>query len=112
MRFTLLLHQDETRWERLSQAEREAEMREHDEFARALRERGGEVVAGEALAPTSDATTVRDRGTSVTDGPYAETVEQLGGFYLVDAPDLDTVLDLVRLLPSYTVEVRPVIDVG
>ncbi len=112
MRFTVLLYQDETQWERLTRAEREAEMREHDAFARAVPERGGTVVAGEALAPTTDATTVRGRGSSVTAVPFAETVEQLGGFYVVDAPDLDTVLDLVRLLPSYTVEVRPVVDVG
>ena len=46
----------------------------------------------------------------MTDGPFAETAEQLGGFYLVDAPDLDVVSELVRLLPEYTIEIRPTIE--
>ena len=49
----------------------------------------------------------------MTDGPFAETVEQLGGFFLVDLPDLDTAVEIARLLPpAYSVEVRPVVDEG
>ena len=46
----------------------------------------------------------------LTDGPFAETVEQLGGFYVLEAPDLDAVVAAVRHLPEYTVEIRPVAD--
>ena len=58
------------------------------------------------------ATTVRRDGASitVTEGPFAETAEQLGGFYLLEAPDLDVVTGLVALLPPYTIEVRPVVQ--
>ena len=82
-------------------------------FTKAVEERGT-VVAGEALDRPELARTVRpgpDR--SVTEGPFAETVEQLGGFYLVDLPDLDAAVEAARLLPpAYSVEVRPVIDMG
>ncbi|MFC7404227.1 YciI family protein [Georgenia alba] len=80
-------------------------------FAAAVRERG-EVVAGEGLADPSTARTLRpgpDR--PVTDGPYAETVEQLGGFYVIDVPDMDTAVELAHLLADHiTVEIRPTTD--
>ena len=72
----------------------------------------GEMVAGEDLQPTSTATTVRagDSGSRlVTDGPFAETKEALGGFYLIDAEDLDAALALAESLPAETVEVRPIL---
>ena len=47
---------------------------------------------------------------TLTDGPYAESVEQLGGFYLVEAPDLDVLVDLLRCLPAYDLQISPVID--
>jgi len=77
----------------------------------------GEVLGGEALAPATEARTVRP-GTDavsrvVTDGPYAETTEQLGGFYLIEVESLDAAVELVRLLPrEYDVEVREVVDVS
>lgn len=77
----------------------------------------GRVLGGEALAPTSTARTVR-AGTdaasrAVTDGPYAETAEQLGGYYLIEVDDLEVAVELVRLLPrEYDVEVREVVDVS
>ena len=60
----------------------------------------------------STATTLRRRGddVTITDGPFAETAEQFGGFYLVDAPSLDEVIEAVRVLPEYTIEIRPVAD--
>ncbi len=48
----------------------------------------------------------------ITDGPFAESTEQIGGFYVVEAPDLDTMTDLCRILPGYDIEIRPVVDMG
>ena len=72
----------------------------------------GLFLAGEALTPTSTATTVRvvNGETVTTDGPFAETKEALGGFYLIEAKDLDQALALAKLCPSNNVEVRPVMD--
>ena len=71
-------------------------------------------MAGDALQPTSTATTVRirDGKTLVTDGPFAETKEQLGGYYLVDAKDMDEALKIAERIPSArygSIEVRPVV---
>ena len=81
-------------------------------YTEAMRE-GGVHVAGEALQPTQTATTVRSRGgeTLTVDGPFAETKEILGGFYILDVPDLDAALSWAQRAPntSYgSVEVRPV----
>lgn len=112
MRFVLLLHEDEQVWARATPAERDDHARRHDAFTGFVRERGA-VVAGEALSTVAAATTVRRDGGAVvvTDGPYAEVVEQVCGFYVVDLPDLDAVVDAVGLLPRSTVEVRPVVAV-
>ena len=111
MRFMVLLHEDEQVWERATEAERAEYGRRHEAFATAVGERG-EIVSGEALRTVSAATTVRRDGDAVvvTEGPFAETVEQLGGFYVVDLPDLDAAIETVALLPAYTVEIRPVVD--
>ncbi|MDO9455074.1 YciI family protein [Nocardioides sp.] len=81
-------------------------------FSAAVKERGS-IVGGEALTDPSTARTLRpgaDR--PVTDGPFAEAVEQLGGFYVIDVVDLDTAVELARLLPpAYTIEVRECLDV-
>ena len=73
---------------------------------------GVEILSGEALGGPADSTTVRTRGGQVqlTDGPYAEAVEGLGGFYLLEAPDLDVLLELLRILPAYDMQVSPVVD--
>lgn len=113
MRFAVLLYQDETVWESASPEERQAYLDGHADFGARARRRGCEVVAGEALRTVAAATTVRRRGddVGVTDGPFAETVEQLGGLYLVDAPDVDTLVEVVAALPEHTVELRPVAHV-
>ncbi len=85
-------------------------------FGAAVRERGS-VVAGEALSHPDSARTVRpglDSATRpVTEGPYTETVEQVGGFYLIDVPDLEVAVQLAALLPrEYAVEVRECLDVS
>jgi hypothetical protein len=96
-----------------------AELAAYDAFTRECVERGV-LRAGEALRPTSSATTVRvrDGRALVSDGPFAETKEALGGFYLLDCADLDTALELAAKIPGAargSVEVRPIwelIDTG
>jgi hypothetical protein len=85
-----------------------------DEFTESLRE-AGVYVAGNALQGTELATTVRERDgqTQITDGPFAETKEVLGGYYLLEAPDLDTVLGHAARVPNIaygSTEVRPILD--
>jgi len=85
------------------------EMRLHEEFMEAVRRAGASVVGGEALQPSSTASTVRGDAL-VTDGPFADTKEALGGFYVIDAPDLDVALRLAKICPAGNVEVRPVLE--
>jgi hypothetical protein len=110
----LMAEEDPEAWDRATQAYRDEIFDRHKSFDKAVRERG-EMLAGEALALPKQAVTMRPgtgRDRMVTQGPYAETVEQLGGFYLIDVDSLDTAIDLVRLLPdSYAVEVRPAIHI-
>jgi hypothetical protein len=101
-------------WEDLSAEEQEASMAKLGAFDEACAARSGvELLGGEALADGSMATTLRTRNGefAVTDGPFAEAAEQIGGYYVLDAPDLDTVIDLCKVLPAYDIEIRPVIDV-
>ena len=93
-----------------------AEMEAYNAFTAHLRERGA-MLAGDALLPTSSATTVRvvDGRTVTTDGPFAETKEQLGGFYVVEAADLDEAIAYAAMIPGAThgsIEVRPIWDYG
>ncbi|MFC5175801.1 YciI family protein [Nocardioides taihuensis] len=115
MRYLLLLSEEDPGfWSRADEAERAALMDAHVAFDAAVRERG-HLVAGEALADAASTHTLRTVGGHrvLTEGPYAESVEQLGSFYLVDADDLATVEQLVRVLPDhYAIEVRPVVRVG
>ncbi|MCB9495341.1 MAG: YciI family protein [Fibrobacteria bacterium] len=88
---------------------------DYEAFARGIVQTG-QYVAGEALQPTSTATTVRvrDGKTTVTDGPFAETKEQLGGFYMVEAADLNDAIQIASRIPGArfgSVEVRPVMDI-
>ena len=93
-----------------------AEMEAYNAFTAHLRRRGA-MLAGDALLPTSSATTVRvvDGRTVTTDGPFAETKEQLGGFYVVEAADLDEAIAYAAMIPGAThgsIEVRPIWDYG
>ena len=109
----LLAEQAPSAWERPPDAPRAHVFEQHAAFDRAARARGS-LLAGEALAAASAARTLRPAGgvQTVTEGPYAETVEQLVGLYLLDVHDLDEALDLCRNLPDgYTIEARPVIDI-
>ena len=91
-----------------------AVMAEYNAYSQMLRDKGA-FVGGEALQPTSTATTVRvrDGQTMTTDGPFAETKEALGGFYLIEAKDLDEALALGGACPGAkwgSIEVRPIFD--
>lgn len=115
MKFLVLMAEEDhyARWDALDDAGREEMFAGFDAFARAVEQRGS-VLAGDALASPEEARTVRpgdDR--AVLAGPYAETVEQMGGFFLVDLPDLETAVELARRLPrNITAEVRPILDMG
>ena len=101
-------------WDELSAEQQEAEMGKHVAFDEACTAREGvEILSGEALGDGSTATTLRTRGGefAITDGPFAEAAEQIGGFYVIDAPNLDTVVELCQVLPDYDIEIRPVLDV-
>ena len=114
MRFLVLMAEEDhyARWDALDDAARKEAFDRFDAFATAVEQRGS-MLAGDALAAPGEARTLRpgDERAVVT-GPYAETVEQVGGFFLIDVPDLETAVELAGELPeSYVVEVRPVIDV-
>ncbi len=115
MKYMLLIYDDEQVWGRLGEAERQQIMAEYGQFTEQVKA-AGQYVAGAQLQPTQSATSVRVRDGKrlLTDGPFAETREQLGGYYLVDAKDLDEAIAIAGRIPSArvgTVEVRPVIEV-
>jgi hypothetical protein len=116
MQYLLLIYGDETagneRFEQMSEEERNQMMGEWWGYTQALQEAGVHL-GGEALQPTATAktVTVKDGERLVTDGPFAETKEQLGGFYLIDVPSEQDALDWAAKMPSHPhgrVEVRPV----
>ena len=73
---------------------------------------GVQILSGEALASPDTMTVMRTRAGEVqlTDGPYAEAVEGLGGFYLIEAPDLDVLVELLGVLPDYDIQIVPAVD--
>jgi hypothetical protein len=112
MKYMLLIYLDE---QALSQAQREQCYKESAQYAQELNAKG-KYLATAPLHPTSTATSVRTRDGKrlVTDGPFAETREQLGGFFLIDAKDLDEAIGIAGRIPAGrwgTVEIRPVIEV-
>jgi hypothetical protein len=111
MKYMLLIHDSEKVWGTLSQDEQQQIMADYRRFSEEIKATG-QYLAGSQLQPTSAATSVRVRNGKrvVTDGPFAETREQLGGYYLVDAKDLDEAIGLAERLPSAklgTIEIRP-----
>ena len=111
MKYALLIYSNAHAWDGLSEEERNAQMGEY----MAISSSPG-ILGGEELAGTDTATTVRvqDGNTLTTDGPFVETKESLGGFYLFEADDLDAALDLAARIPAARngggVEVRPVVE--
>jgi hypothetical protein len=114
MQFLILLggpgHFD--RWDAADDEVRARSFRDYRAFADAVRERG-DLIVGDALQRPGTARTVQaGEGRLVTDGPFAEAAEQIGGFYLIDVPDLETAVELARLLPrECSVEVRPTLGI-
>jgi hypothetical protein len=114
VRYLLLIYDDEQTWANMSQEESQAIMGDYFGYSEEVFG-SGVAKAGDALQPTSSATTVRvrDGQTVTTDGPFAETKEQLGGYYLIDVPDLDEAITWAAKIPSArigSIEVRPVLE--
>jgi hypothetical protein len=114
MKYLLLIYADEHAFEAMSEDERHELYAAYDTLMKDLAE-NGRSLAGNELAPTSTATTVQVRNGErlVTDGPFAETKEQLGGYFLIDVDDLDAAIDIAARIPSVhagSIEVRPVMD--
>jgi len=113
MKYMLLIYGDE---QALSETERQDCYVESTQLAHQLHS-SGQYLAANPLHPTSTATSVRVRHGKrlVTDGPFAETREQLGGYFLIDAKDLDEAIDIAGRIPMArkgTVEVRPVVEIA
>lgn len=112
MQYTLLIYDEEAARDSATPEQTEAVMKEWWAYDQWLQDKGYKR-AGEALQPTDQATTVRD--TTTTDGPFAETKEQLGGFYLLECENLDQALEAAKQCPGAkygAIEVRPVIDLS
>jgi hypothetical protein len=110
MEYLLLIYEGEKRWETMAKPDMDQEMAGYEKFGV---EFAGAIKGGNALQPTGTATTVRVRDGKrlTTDGPFAETKEQLGGYYLVEAADLDAAIAIAEKIPgarSGSIEVRPI----
>ena len=115
MQYLCLIYDDEKAWQKMSQAESGAIMGEFHAYTESIK-KSGNYVGGNALQPTHTATTVRVRQgkLATTDGPFAETKEQLGGYYLVEARDLNEAIQVASRIPSARlgcIEVRPVMEI-
>ncbi|MEO8100591.1 MAG: YciI family protein [Acidobacteriota bacterium] len=116
MKYMLLIYEDEKYFEKMSEAEGREMMGEYGAFGKSIRESGNHETSAQ-LQATKNATTVRVRDGKqlVTDGPFAETREQLGGYYLIEAKDLDEAIGIAARIPSSrrgSIEVRPLVQMG
>ena len=114
MKYMLLIFHEEKQWAGLSEAERQTIYAEFRQLRQELTT-SGQYVDGSQLHPVSTATSVRVRDGKelVTDGPFAETHEQLGGYFLIDARNLDEAIAVAKRIPSSrmgTIEVRPLLE--
>jgi len=114
MRYMMLIYGNEAAAVNATQAEQQAEMDAYNAFTQEVRE-SGMSQGGEALHPVSAATTVRvrDGKTLTTDGPFAETKEQLGGFYLFTCKNLDEAIEYAAKIPGArngSIEIRPIVE--
>ena len=115
MQYLCLIYDAESAWKDLPDGERAKLSAEYGAFTQDIK-KSGHFKAGEALQPIATATTVRVRNgkTTTTDGPFAETREQLGGFYLIEAKDLDEATKIAARIPSAkigSIEIRPIMHV-
>jgi hypothetical protein len=116
MRYLLLIYVDEAVYENQSPEDQAREYQEYSAFGQTAQERGFEP-QGEALQSVTTATTVRVRDSKIltTDGPFAETKEQLGGYYMLKCKDLDEAIEMAAKLPGArqgSVEIRPIVEFG
>ena len=114
MRYLCLIYENEKSFETLPKEEADAVFGEYFTFTEGIKQTGKHL-GGEALQPTQTATTVRVRNgkISTTDGPFAETKEQLGGYYLIDAADLNDAIQVAAKIPGArygSIEVRPILE--
>jgi hypothetical protein len=112
MKYLCLIYDEEKRLQAMTKTEMDGLMQEYFAFTRSI-EQSGHLLGGNDLQPVHSATTVRVRNgkVSTTDGPFAETKEQLGGYYLVEAADLNEAIQIAGRIPSAklgAIEVRPV----
>jgi hypothetical protein len=112
MQYLLMIYQNEVEYAKNDAATSQKLLEEYKDFTQSIIQ-SGNFKAGDRLRPTDTATTVRirDGKTLTTDGPFAETREQLAGYYLIDAKDLDTALGIAARIPSArigSIEVRPI----
>ena len=115
MEYMLLIYDDEARRVSASEDDKQAMYAAYGAYTRSIRE-SGNLLGGNALLPGSATTTVRVRSdeTLVTDGPFAETKEQLGGYYHVTAENIDEAIELASRIPAArfgTIEIRPILEV-
>ena len=113
MQYLLLIYHDEGLWDAVSEAEKQSIYGRYRSLRQELMD-AGKFKGGSQLQPTSAATVVRvrDGKTSITDGPFAETKEALGGYFLIEARDLDDALEIAARIPSAatgSIEVRPLV---
>lgn len=112
--YAVLLPGDESSWESLTAAQQAETFARHEAFTKALEERGHTVTGGAELTHSRTARTIRRSGDAltVTDGPYAESVEQLSGFYLVQTDDLDDLVEVTKILADSDggIEIRACVD--
>ena len=116
MKYLCLIYENEQNWSHYTKNQGDSMMAEYGTFTEDI-QKSGHLVAGEALQPTNTATTVRVRNgkVSTTDGPFAETKEQLGGYYLIEGKDLNDAIQVAARIPGAktgAVEVRPVMVFG
>lgn len=107
--YLILINEDESSYATATPDVLQQVMEAHNRFAKQVEETGGSIVSGRALQPTSTATSIRDD--VVTDGPFAETKEQLAGFYMVEARDLNEAIQVAARIPPArvgSIEVRPI----
>jgi hypothetical protein len=114
VRYLLLIYGNEAEWGDMSSGDQASEYQAYEDYGKWLTEKGW-MRGGDALQGTATATSVRvrDSKTVTTDGPFAETKEQLGGFYMIDCDNLDQAIDAASRIPAArggTIEVRPIAE--
>ena len=112
MKYLCLIYEDQTQWAKMPKAEGDKVFAEYGAYTEGIK-KSGHYLGGDALQPTHTATTLRVRNgkLSTTDGPFAETKEQLGGYYLLEAKDLNDAIQAAAKIPSArygSIEVRPI----